>query len=379
MPPTPDALLAQGAGPSAYPYGEEWMKHLLDDLPEGALGAPAPLDEEVPLHADSWWERQGRFWSLVRCCYHALLLVVSVVSSVLTVCWLLPPHLDLENLPPVYNITCSKEGVLGYVQEHNLSTHWALTKRKSGFVAAGSDYWLPLCSSMTFGCQLGYRGRPQISCTAQGTYDVQGMCELVGCGAPQKVEHAIPVIEEQQAKKGWTTGMTVRYSCDRGYAGQAFATCGNDGAWKFDASQRCSLVGCGALEEFLQSFDWGDSDDWREAMTMTGSHDLDRSYVGETVHFTCSPGYRGRPVALCHEGGRWSMSDGCEQFQTSLKCRCKPHWVRCDGWLGTDCKEWYGCKANTEAYDWCEAGVLAFRVKEESKRYWSLLTTFAQA
>ncbi|OLQ03508.1 hypothetical protein AK812_SmicGene13566 [Symbiodinium microadriaticum] len=52
--------------------------------------------------------------------------------------------------------------------------------------------------------------------------------------AAPKVEHAIPVIEEQEDILG------------------RFATCGNDGAWKFDASQRCSLVGCGALETFLQ-------------------------------------------------------------------------------------------------------------------------------
>eukprot|EP00439_Symbiodinium_sp_Y106_P021733 s2781_g2.t1 len=339
----------------AYPYGEEWMKHLLEDDLSGELGSPVPLDtEETPPHTDTWWERKGWCWAVLRCCYHATLLVMSLLSSVAMVCWLLPPHLDVETLPPVYNITCSKEGVLDYLKG-NLSANWALTNRKSGFAqVAGGDYWLPLCSSMAFGCQLGYRGHPRISCSAEGNYKVHGMCELVGCGAPRKVEHASPVIVEQEAKKGWTTGMTVKYSCDRGYSGQAFATCGNDGAWKFDASQRCSLVGCGALETFLQSFHWGASDGWREAMSMTGEHDLDRSYVGETVHFTCSPGYRGRPVALCHEGGRWKMSDACEPFQTSLKCHCKPRWVQCDGWLGTDCKEWYGCKTSTDSYDWCE-------------------------
>ncbi|OLQ03507.1 hypothetical protein AK812_SmicGene13567 [Symbiodinium microadriaticum] len=55
---------------TAYPYGEEWMKHLLEDDLSGALGAPVPLDtEEAPLQTARW-------------CYHAALLVVmSVLSS----------------------------------------------------------------------------------------------------------------------------------------------------------------------------------------------------------------------------------------------------------------------------------------------------------
>ena len=150
--------------------------------------------------------------------------------------------------------------------------------------------------------------------------------------------------------------MTVEYQCARGYAGRPSATCGPDGNWKFVGDERCSLIGCGSLQIFLQHrLTWkdGHSVGWQETMTMTGSHDLDRSYMGETVHFTCSSGYWGRPVALCHDGG-WEISDPCVAFETSSKCHCKARWVHCKGFLLTDCKEYFGCALGSESYTWCE-------------------------
>ncbi|CAE8673071.1 unnamed protein product, partial [Polarella glacialis] len=170
--------------------------------------------------------------------------------------------------------------------------------------------------------------------------------------------HASPMIKDSQAEQGWTSDMQVQYQCDVGYKGDPYAECGSDGIWKF-AHDSCQLIGCGALETFLtKSASEGWFKDWRDVMRMTEQHDLTSSHAGEVVSFSCEPGYHGAPVAVCHEGGEWFMTDECVPFETTSGCRCQAKWVLCDGWLQTGCKEWYGCKAassaSPESYDWCE-------------------------
>ncbi|CAL1158244.1 unnamed protein product [Cladocopium goreaui] len=79
--------------------------------------------------------------------------------------------------------------------------------------------------------------------------------------------------------------MTVEYQCDLGYSGRPLgdlesretwewlgkesATCGPDGQWQFMGDERCSLIGCGSLQTFLQSSrKTGFSTGWQETMTM---------------------------------------------------------------------------------------------------------------
>eukprot|EP00435_Cladocopium_sp_Y103_P060074 s101_g21.t2 len=328
----------------AYPYEKGWVDNLLDELPEGQA-ALAEAEEE----AESQRLRTC-CCKLERCLYTASLFVVSAAASVLIICWLLPPSMDLQTMPPVYNFTCEEASVPAFLKEHHTGSNWKI-HHYDGLAFSGQE-WLPLCGAQLFSCPLGYRGKPMVSCSATGKMELFGSCQRVGCGAPLKVDNADPIIDFET----YTSGMTVKYQCDRGYSGRPSATCGPDGQWQFVGDERCSLIGCGSLQTFLQSArKTGASSGWQETMTMTGTHDLDRSYVGETVRFTCSPGYWGRPVALCHEGGQWEITDPCMAFETSSQCSCKPRWVHCGNqFLQTDCKEFYGCAFGDEAYTWCE-------------------------
>eukprot|EP00434_Breviolum_minutum_P033392 symbB.v1.2.029545.t1/scaffold3246.1/size60379/1 len=310
----------------AYPYGKDWVNNLLDELPE-TKDHTSPSNAYRVTSEEAMSRLQVCCRKIQRCFYTAGLFVLSASASVLIICWLLPPSMDLQTMPPVYNFTCEEASVPDFLKEHHTGDHW-LIHHYDGLPFAGQE-WLPLCGSQRFYCPLGYRGKPQVSCNATGQLELYGTCELVGCGPPLKVENADPIIQDAfEAEKGWTSGMTVEYQCARGYAGRPSATCGPDGNWKFVGDERCSLIGCGSLQIFLQHrLTWkdGHSVGWQETMTMTGSHDLDRSYMGETVHFTCSSGYWGRPVALCHDGG-WEISDPCVAFETSSKCHCKARW-----------------------------------------------------
>lgn len=335
----------------AYPYGKEWVDNLLDELPEGQAAAkadpsadPSTAARQEPLGLHACCRK------LERCLYTGSLFVLSAAASVLIICWLLPPSMDLQTMPPVYNFTCEEASVPAFLKEHHTGSKWKI-HHYNGLVFSGQE-WLPLCGHQSFSCPLGYRGQPVVSCSATGKMELSGHCQRVGCGAPRKVENADPIINFET----YTSGMTVEYQCDLGYSGRPSATCGPDGQWQFMGDERCSLIGCGSLQTFLQSSrKTGFSTGWQETMTMTGTHDLDRSYVGETVRFTCSPGYWGRPVALCHEGGQWEITDPCMAFETSSKCSCKARWVHCGNqFLQTDCKEYYGCAYGNEAYTWCE-------------------------
>eukprot|EP00933_Yihiella_yeosuensis_P031362 TRINITY_DN24926_c0_g1_i2.p1 TRINITY_DN24926_c0_g1~~TRINITY_DN24926_c0_g1_i2.p1 ORF type:complete len:523 (+),score=79.21 TRINITY_DN24926_c0_g1_i2:78-1571(+) len=252
-------------------------------------------------------------------------------------------------------MTCPEEDVPDFVWDHRLHQHWA---KPEGWSRSRRGLWLALCRSVPLRCSLGYRGSPTVSCGADGKFSVKGSCELVGCGPPLKLSHSVPEISDEQALQGWTSGMRVSYKCDAGFKGQPFAECGTDGYWVFPhASPKCQLIGCGALEAYLQGTVTGDWwTNWRNFMNMTGEHDLKSgSHAGEMIHFTCMAGLRGRPVATCQAGGQWLVTDQCKPFKTSLGCRCRPKWVHCTGWLDTDCKEWYGCKpAGVDPYSWCE-------------------------
>ncbi|CAK8998613.1 unnamed protein product [Durusdinium trenchii] len=341
----------------AYPYGKLWVTNLLDELAEVSMALKDDASPELPKESSVTRLRKC-CEKLERCFYTSSKFVMSGTASVLIVCWLLPPELDLQTMPPLYNLTCEEASVPAFLKEHRKGSkkesQWKI-HHYNGLTFEGQE-WLPLCASQSFECPLGYKGEPVVSCTAAGHMQLQGSCQLVGCGPPLKVEHADYIIKNNEAKKGWTSGMMVEYQCERGYDGRPSATCGPDGNWKIEGDESCSLIGCGSLETFLQSkhlLSHGHGG-WQDTMTMTGAHDLDRSYVGEAVRFTCSPGYWGRPVALCHEGGQWEIDDPCMPFQTSMNCSCKPHWVHCAGLLQTDCQEYYGCAAPAASAAWCE-------------------------
>ncbi|CAJ1394087.1 unnamed protein product [Effrenium voratum] len=323
----------------AYPYGKEWVTALLTELCEegSTFKKPKPT-------ADACCKR------FMQCLRTFALFAINASASVVIICWFLPPALDAHQMPPFYNFTCSQASVPGFLQDHHLGSHWKLP-------SSGPGEWLPLCGSRAFGCELGYRGSPVVSCSAAGHMYVSGTCELVGCGPPIKVDHADPQIDDRQARQnGFTSGMTLKYKCERGYKGQPSAVCGNDGNWVVYEDNRCQLIGCGSLQTFLQqSVQTSKAEPWQASMAMVEKHDLDRSFVGEVVHFRCLPGYWGRPVAACHEGGHWDITDVCVKFETSSRCACKPRWEHCGGWLQTDCKDdYFGCSFAGKSYSWCE-------------------------
>merc|ERR1711971_964645 len=82
-------------------------------------------------------------------------------------------------------------------------------------------------------------------------------------------------------------------------------------------------------------------------------HNLSSSFDGERLKFQCLPGLHGNPIATC-TNRKWTLTDTCGHFKTSLGCKCQREWHHCDGWFFTDCKVRYGCggvdSSNTA---WC--------------------------
>jgi len=346
----------------AYPYGKGWVDHLIDEMPikasdPGASESPhlrkrsgiSEVSRDCP---ETLWEYLSGGLQL---CFYGVVTVCCCALSVKSIMWIVPPQYDLTGEQWSYNITCSEGDLLSYIRDHAKSTHWVVPQgMRPSIVGAGegsvperASFWLPLCGNIPVGCQLGYRGHHVVRCTATGRYEMKGQCSVVGCGTPPKVPHAGLVLNTSQVS--WTAGMRAVYACDKGYRGAPFASCSLNGSWVIH--QRCELVGCGTLEGFLLKTRGAC---WRDTMTSPKHADLVQSYAGYVVHFQCRPGYRGQPMATCQEGGAWALTDPCEPFSTSLGCRCLPAWEHCGGWLGTSCKEWYGCASAFEPFDWCQ-------------------------
>lgn len=47
------------------------------------------------------------------------------------------------------------------------------------------------------------------------------------------------------------------------------------------------------------------------------------------------------------------MTSSCNNYPTSLMCRCKRSWTFCQDGLGRNCTEWYGCTYAGGNYQWC--------------------------
>ncbi|XP_010081196.1 PREDICTED: complement receptor type 1-like [Pterocles gutturalis] len=103
----------------------------------------------------------------------------------------------------------------------------------------------------------------------------------------------------------FTSGMSVSYACDPGYVlvGEAELNCTSSGAWSVPAP-RCE----GRLCPSLPAIDHGQHD----------GEDVKEFIPGRSVNYSCDPGYSliGKPTLYCTVNGTWSIpyprcEDGC--------------------------------------------------------------------
>lgn len=343
----------------AYPYGKEWVDHLLEipygetsQAPEKRKSSPDQDPQPGALPLDQVEVPHSKCYQRLQMLLYLLLAALCILLSIRTVTWILPPVYDLLPTTPEYNITCSEDDIDLYIKEHERSLHWQMIGDRTR--GGPFTFRLPLCDTMSVPCALGYNGSPTVTCQPDGRYDVEGTCKIVGCGPPRKIDHAEIEVDEHEAREGFTAGMRVWYRCNAGYRGRPYATCGADGVWRFPAGKRCTIVGCGSLGNSLDVM----LPNWRSTMHMIGHHNLTISHIGEVVRFVCPPGLWGSPVATCEQGGEWLLTDPCQPFPTSRRCSCKAHWSHCSGWFGTHCQELFGCttpsKGGSEPYGWCK-------------------------
>lgn len=142
---------------------------------------------------------------------------------------------------------------------------------------------------------VGLGGRPRKGCCANSVEaSTTAVCEQVRCGLPPDLSHARP---SNIAQKTFAPGMSVRYECDTGYAGNPEQVCQADGRWSGTGdSTQCEMIGCGPLKVWLQD-NFGDS--WSSVMQLQQWHSESYSFAGQVVPFQCSRGYQGKPIAVC--------------------------------------------------------------------------------
>jgi len=143
----------------------------------------------------------------------------------------------------------------------------------------------------------GFRGNMEAVCQETGVWSVHGQCVEVTCGPPpQDIPHAKPVVDPKQGGNV-STGMIVRYQCERMYNGTPTATCGDDGMYITEG--RCRKE-CGPPPLLLRA-----SPSFDNTMVSTGW------VAGMRVPYTCDPGFEGYVTALCGEDGNYTATGHC--------------------------------------------------------------------
>lgn len=264
---------------------------------------PEPEDDKQPLdgplvscgsRSQESLERHDDCLSLV---FFVFLWTLTCVASTRFIFWLAPVENDIEEAEPVYDLTCNGESALEtFVKEHE-ALHWSLPQAVRSQFRRG----VPLCSVATLDCALGFKGRPNVTCSARGTYTFQGHCKASECGAPPWLPHAT-VNWEDQARQDWTFGMRVSYDCKKGYRGNPVAICGKETVGKYKVEGTCQEVACGRPPQV------------RHAVLLANNSNGtlgSKWHVGTKVYYHCHEGYVGQPTALCSDEGVYVLSGRC--------------------------------------------------------------------
>ncbi|KAK4809250.1 hypothetical protein QYF61_016064 [Mycteria americana] len=152
--------------------------------------------------------------------------------------------------------------------------------------------------SVTYSCQPGFSllGDPSVLCTASGNWSLPyPRCAVLQCSSPPNIDKGNHNSQELDV---FTTGMVVNYSCDPGYRllGEASIYCTDSGNWSLPLP-RCA-GGCGAPPNltFAEL-----TEEYKNLMEFP---------VGDTVRYSCQPGYMKHPglppTLTCLKNHTWS-------------------------------------------------------------------------
>ncbi|XP_035382075.1 sushi domain-containing protein 1 isoform X2 [Electrophorus electricus] len=179
------------------------------------------------------------------------------------------------------------------------------------------------------------------SCTCQIGYTVQkgfepfqplrdkAYCEMVDCGAPPVVQHAV-----QLSPSNTHYGSTVQFGCADGFVwrnGVNTTVCGPDGRWS-GPSLHCEAVNCSEPRLFPHSHHlWSGS-----------------SQLGSVVHYVCHVGFYNagtQSTSVCSALGRWSAIDfRCREIQCGIPLPLPHSVVLWDGHSKIGSRVLYACE-----------------------------------
>ncbi|XP_074019626.1 complement receptor type 1 [Numenius arquata] len=152
--------------------------------------------------------------------------------------------------------------------------------------------------SVSYRCQPGFSllGDPSVSCTASGNWSLPyPRCAVLQCPSPPNIDNGN---HSSQGLEAFPPGMVVNYSCDPGYSllGEASIHCTDSGNWSLPPP-RCA-GGCGAPPNLIFA-------------ELTKAHkNLTAFRAGDTVRYSCRPGYARHPGAsptlTCLQNHTWS-------------------------------------------------------------------------
>lgn len=282
----------------------------------------------------------------------------------------LPPEDELVPKSPVFNFTCPED--MEYYMDHEKTrdlhlvfvndTMEAFRSKESGRA------WLPLCSKVVVGCQQGYRGQVELSCSGVGSYDMNGKCEPNRCGEPPSCENA----KIRKSGHAWKTGEVVEYDCNEGFHGNPRADCTAAGNYSLRCD--CKLVTCGeppsvAHASPVRDKDEGDSTNWTRQ-------------IGQHVRYQCDEKFGGSPRAVCGPDGQYVLShEGrcmalCNDPPAVEHAVPKASSMPAGGWVQGQLME-YSCKAGFGGTVVATCGGEGdFRVDGECKRQCENLEEF---
>ncbi|XP_059723558.1 complement receptor type 2 isoform X2 [Haemorhous mexicanus] len=146
--------------------------------------------------------------------------------------------------------------------------------------------------SVRYTCDPGYYlvGNAAVTCRASGNWSQpRPRCQEVTCPRPPSIANGL---HTGLSSGSFSRGVTVSYSCREGFQllGNESITCTDSGRWS-RTLPRCEAIGCQVPE------------------VQNGKvHNVQSTYrAGETLHFDCHPGYAAEDSdeARCQPGGIW--------------------------------------------------------------------------
>ncbi|XP_076854889.1 sushi domain-containing protein 1 isoform X2 [Brachyhypopomus gauderio] len=154
-------------------------------------------------------------------------------------------------------------------------------------------------------------------------------CEMVDCGAPPAVPHAV-----QRSPSITRYGSVVQFGCADGFiwrGGVNTSTCGPEGHWS-GPSLRCEAVDCGEPWSFPHS----------QRVWSGGSR------LGSVARYTCSPGFYNagsQSASVCSALGSWSATNfRCQEIQCGTPLPLPHSVVLWDGRTKIGSKVVYACE-----------------------------------